>query len=231
VAEREACLVDVYNTLLRGDFAAHRTELPTLAGLAQAVWEQGYMRLAKAFETGQLTKAEGFGRILRENGAEPRPELVRALVDRDRELLLRSARLYDDALPFLRAVRARGVKIAIVSNCSEHTRDLLESNGVAALADTLALSYEVGVEKPNAGIYIYALDQLGVPASRAVFVDDQPSYCAGATALGITAVQIVRGELDGKVPAPGTTVVRSLWEVAPMLGVSAGADQGVEEVG
>jgi FMN phosphatase YigB (HAD superfamily) len=55
---------------------------------------------------------------------------------------------------------------------------------------------------------------------RALFVDDQPSYCAGAAALGITAVQIVRGGPDGKVPAEGTTVVRSLREVAPVLGAS-----------
>ena len=38
----------------------------------------------------------------------------------------------------------------------------------------------------------------GVPAGKAVFVDDQPSYCAGAEALGITAVQIARGELAGR---------------------------------
>ena len=155
---------------------------------------------------------------MRAGGAKPRPDLVRALVDRDRELLLRSARLYDDALPFLRALRSHGIKIAIVSNCSEHTRDLLESNGVAGLADTLVLSCEVGAEKPAAEIFGYALDRLGVPAGQAVFVDDQPSYCAGAAALGISAVQIVRGDVDGKVPAQGTQVVRSLPEVAVMLG-------------
>jgi FMN phosphatase YigB (HAD superfamily) len=56
-----------------------------------------------------------------------------------------------------------------------------------------------------------------VPARRAVFVDDQPSYCAGAAALGIAAVQIVRGELDGKVPAEGTAIVRSLSDVTAMF--------------
>ena len=30
---------------------------------------------------------------------------------------------------------------------------------------------------------------------------EQPSYCAGAEALGITAVQIAGAELDGRVPA------------------------------
>ena len=196
---------------------AHSAELPLLAGLSMQAWGEGFSQVGAALGIGQLTKAEGFERILREGGVEPRPDLVQALVDQDRELLLRSARLYDDALPFLRDVKARGVKIAIVSNCSEHTRDLLESNGVAELADTLVLSYEVGAEKPAAQIFAHALDELGVPARRAVFVDDQPAYCAGAVDLGITAVQIVRGELDGKVPAPGTTVVRSLSDVAAMF--------------
>ena len=217
MAEREACLVDVYDTLLSCDFVSHMTELPTLAGITPEAWHAGYRQVGSALGIGQLTKAEGFGRILRAGGAEARPELVQELVERDRELLLRSARLYDDALPFLRALRSRGVKVAVVSNCSEHTRDLLESNGVADLADTLVLSCEVGAEKPAAEIFGYALGQLGVPAGRAVFVDDQPSYCAGAATLGITAVQIVRGELDGKVPAEGTMVVRSLPEVQALF--------------
>jgi putative hydrolase of the HAD superfamily len=217
VAEPEACLVDVYDTLLSYDFVAHRTELPTLAGLTPEAWGAGYRQVGAALAIGQLTKAEGFERILRAGGAEARPDLVRALVELDRELLLRSARLYDDALPFLKALRSADIKIAIVSNCSQHTRDLLENNGVAELADALVLSYEVGAEKPAAEIFTYALDRLGVPAGRAVFVDDQPSYCAGAMALGITAVQIARGELDGKVPAEGSTVVRSLSDVTAMF--------------
>ena len=217
MAEPEACLVDVYDTLLSYDFVAHRTELPTLAGLTPEAWGAGYSQVGAALGTGQLTKAEGFERILRAGGAEARPQLVRALVELDRELLLESARLYDDALPFLRALRSADIKIAIVSNCSEHTRDLLESNGVAGLADALVLSYEVGAEKPAAEIFSYALDRLGVPAGQAVFVDDQPSYCAGAMALGITAVQIARGELDGKVPAEGSTVVGSLSDLTAMF--------------
>ena len=217
MAEREACLVDVYDTLLSCDFVAHRTELPTLAGLSPEAWGAGYGQVGAALGIGRLTKAEGFERILRAGGAEARPDLVRALVELDRKLLLESARLYDDALPFLRQLQSRDIKIAIVSNCSEHTRDLLEKNGVAELADTLVLSCEVGAEKPAAEIFTRALDRLGVPATRAVFVDDQPSYCAGAVTLGITAVQIARGELDGKVPAEGTTVVDSLSEVTAMF--------------
>jgi len=56
-----------------------------------------------------------------------------------------------------------------------------------------------------------------VAASAALFVDDQASFCAGGAAVGIRAVQIVRGGPDGHVPAAGPTVVRSLLEVEAML--------------
>ena len=217
MARREACLVDVYDTLLSCDFAAHQTELPALAGVSQDAWAEGYGQVGAALRVGQLTKAEGFGRILSACGVEARPGLVRALVDKDRELLLASARPYADAIPFLEALRSGGIRIAIVSNCSEHTRDLLEEVGVAALADTLVLSCEVGAAKPAAEIFTCALDRLGVTAPSALFVDDQASYCAGGAALGIGAVQIVRGEPDGTWSAAGTTVVRSLPEVQAML--------------
>jgi putative hydrolase of the HAD superfamily len=217
VARPEACLVDVYNTILKCAFAEHRTELPGMAGVPADVWQAGYDRIDGELNVGRLSKSEAFGQLLRESGVAPRPELLRALVDRDRDLLLAKARLYDDAIPFLKEIRARGIKIAIVSNCSEHTRRLLTELGIDVLVDALVLSCEVGAAKPDAEIFRYALDQLDVAADAAVFVDDQTDYCAGAVALGITTAQIIRGELNGRVPATGATVVRSLRDVEPML--------------
>jgi putative hydrolase of the HAD superfamily len=204
--------VDVYDTLLRVDFAGHWGDLPARAGLSPQAWVEGYRKVSPLMGTGRLSTAEGYEQILRYNSIEPRPGLVGELADLDRELLLRYARLYPDSLEFLRALRSAGVKIAIVSNCSEDTRDLLESNGVAEAADILVLSCEVGALKPAPEIYRYALDHLGVPAARAVFVDDQPSYCAGAAELGITPVQIVRGEPASSTPGsptPGSTAPAS----------------------
>ena len=47
------------------------------------------------------------------------------MVRRDQELLLANARLFDDVIPFLTRLRDRGIKIAIVSNCTENTRAML----------------------------------------------------------------------------------------------------------
>lgn len=212
----EACLIDAYDTILTCDFSVLRRELPALADLPHGTWDEDYNRFSLLLNDGRMSKAAAFGEILRARGQEPRPELVREMVRLDQELLIAHARLFDDTIPFLERLRARGIKIAIVSNCTENTRPLLASLGVDALADAVILSCEVGAAKPAARIFRHALARLGVAAEAAVFVDDQAAYCAGSEAVGISAVQIVRGEPDGQVPR-GTTMVRSLTEVEAMF--------------
>ncbi len=200
------------------DFTGRRNELAALAGVPGPAWREGYRRIEERLNAGRLTKEKGFGLILRESGVHPQPDLVRALLARDRELMFATTRLYDDALPFLDTLRSRGIKVAVVSNCTEHTRELLVEAGVAARADALVLSCEVGAAKPAAQIFRHALDQLQVTAEAALFVDDQAAYCAGAVALGINAVRIARaGTAAELVPAAGTAVVRSLPEVEAIL--------------
>ena len=38
----EACLVDVYDTIVNCDFAPLRREVPTLAGVGEDAWEEEY---------------------------------------------------------------------------------------------------------------------------------------------------------------------------------------------
>lgn len=215
----EACLVDAYGTILTTDFSAHRAELRALAGIPAEAMYAEYARLAPALTVGELTMAGAWARILKACGADPAPGLVRALTERSRELALAAGRLYGDALPFLRTLRARGLRTAIVSNCDENTRPLLVSLGVAALADVLALSCEVGAAKPDPRIFRYALDRLGVAPEAAAFVDDDPGFCAAAAALGISAVQIVRDRERGKTTWDGQ-VVRSLRDLEALFEVS-----------
>jgi putative hydrolase of the HAD superfamily len=217
VVQTKACLVDAYDTILTCDFSIERGEMSAMAGLSADAWAAGYHRIAHWLDDGRISKAEGFAEILRACGKDPRPELIRQMVDRDQELLLAHARLYDDSVPFLEKIRDRGIKVAIVSNCTESTRPLLVKLGVTALADAVILSCEVRSAKPAAEIFWCALDRLGVSADAAVFVDDQARYCAGAVAMGISAAQIVRGELDGQAPAAGATVIRSLADVEALL--------------
>jgi HAD superfamily hydrolase (TIGR01509 family) len=211
----EVCLLDAYQTILYTDFAPHAGELPRLAGVPAEELFAAWAQIAPLVTVGKSTVAQGFAEVLELCGVVPRPELTRELAAKSRELLLKAGRLYDDVLPFLRSARARGVKVAIVSNCDENTRDLLTELGVTALADALVLSCEVHAAKPSAKIYTAALHQLGARAADAVFVDDNARFCAAAQELGIGAVRITR---DGEIePVAGLTTVRTLAEVEPLL--------------
>ena len=65
--------------------------------------------------------------------------------------------------------------------------------------------------KPDPAIYRAALEQLGgVPPERAVFVDDQPPYCDGATAIGLDARLILRANEDVPADRLGHQVVTDL---------------------
>jgi len=223
VPRLEACLVDVYDTMVTCDFMPLRQGVPALAGIPLAAWEQEYTLLSPPLNDGRISKAEAFRQIMASCGVRATDDLVAEMVRRDQELLLANARLFDDAIPFLTRLRDRGIKIAIVSNCTENTRAMLVATGVDKLADELVLSCEVLSAKPSPGIFRHALGRLGVSPEAALFVDDQARFCAGSVAVGIRAAQIVRGELDGQLPVEGVTVIRSLTEVEAMFGAEPGA--------
>jgi putative hydrolase of the HAD superfamily len=218
VPRLEACLSDAYDTIVTCDFTPLRQGVPALAGIPVAAWEQEYTLVSPMLNDGRLSKAQAFRQIMASCGAQATDDLIAEMVRRDQELLLANARLYDDVIPFLTRLSDRGIKIAIVSNCTENTRAMLVATGVDQLADELVLSCEVRLAKPAPEIFRHALGRLGVGPEAAVFVDDQARFCAGSVAVGIRAAQIVRGDLDGQRPAEGVTLVRSLPEVEALFG-------------
>jgi HAD superfamily hydrolase (TIGR01509 family) len=212
-----ACLVDVYDTILHIGFQACGRELTALAGADAADWNAEWARQYTERNLGLLSMEDSFARLLRASGIDPRPDLVASLVRLDAELMGTHARLYDDTIPFLAELRARDIRIALVSNCSQHTRQLLNDTGVASLADAVILSCEVGAMKPSPEIYRRALSDLGVGPADALMVDDQPSYCTGAQAVGVKAVQMVRPDLEEPPPQSDFPVAHSLLDVIPLL--------------
>jgi HAD superfamily hydrolase (TIGR01509 family) len=214
VTNIRACLVDVYETLLAYDFQAHSGALAAAAGVALADWQRGQVAALPEHDRGLLSLDGAIARILESCGVPPVPELVTSLAAVDQDLMAATCRPYDDAVPFLRQLRSRGVAIALVSNCGDTTRARLSALDLAPLADALVLSCEIGDAKPSPEIYLRALEELGALPSEAVMIDDQMSYCAGAEAVGIRAIQIAR---DGHYPTSGRTVVSSLADVSPLL--------------
>ena len=213
----QACLVDVYDTIVNSRFESRLRDVAAFAGVDADAWLAGWVKTRTERDLGTLSVADSVASALLACGIDPAPELVDTLVSKDVELLRQQVRLFDDSVPFLTGLRASGMAIALVSNCGDTTRALLDYLGVIPLADAVVLSCEVGSMKPSPDIYRTALEDLGVAAADAVMIDDQPGFCAGAEAVGVRAIQIVRPELDGQVARSVFPLVSSLLEVPALL--------------
>ena len=191
-AGARACLVDVYDTILRSMFVERVTALAESLGVSVEDWLAELEKTRLDRDRGKLTTAAAYDQAVRGLGIEPAPGLIDDLLRRDTEFNRAQTRLFDDTLPFFEWLRSEGILIALVSNCADTTRGLLEYLGVMPLVDAVVLSCEVGSAKPSPEIYITALADLGVAAADAVFIDDQPTFCMGAEAVGVRPIQIVR---------------------------------------
>jgi HAD superfamily hydrolase (TIGR01509 family) len=202
VSRVRAVLLDLYDTLAWTEWPTMRAELEDRFGLGEAELLRAFTTTREARSTGAFGSAEGdLAAVLEAAGVHPDPQLVHELSEaRVRALADDGVHLWDDSVPILRELRARGLRTAIVSNCDHATRQIVDDLGLEHEADAIVLSFEVGVAKPDPGIYRAALAAVGAGPEEAVFVDDQAWYCEGAEALGIRSFLIRRDDAE---PAEG----------------------------
>jgi HAD superfamily hydrolase (TIGR01509 family) len=86
-------------------------------------------------------------------------------------------------VPTLKALRAAGVPVAVVSNIGFDIRPMCAEMGFADLVDEFVLSYEVGRCKPDPAIFYRACAGLGVDPEDTLMVGDTRAD-AGAVAAG-----------------------------------------------
>jgi putative hydrolase of the HAD superfamily len=207
----DAALLDLYDTVARTHWGRLSELIADDLGITKEQLYRGYDLTRSARAVGTYGSREGDMRaVVEASGAEPTPELIERLLALEEDFTSWGVELWEDALPVVAELRSRGVKTALVSNCSHSTRPIVDRLGLSDAFDELLLSFEVGLHKPDPEIYREALRRLGgVAPGGAVFVDDQPRYCDGAAAVGIAPYLIVR---DGEVPADadGRRVIRDL---------------------
>ncbi|MEI5100778.1 HAD-IA family hydrolase [Streptomyces sp. PmtG] len=91
---------------------------------------------------------------------------------------------YPDALDVLGALRARGVRVGVVSNIGWDPRPVFRAHGLDAYVDAYVLSYEHGVQKPDPRLFTRACATLGVSPGDVLMVGDDRRADGGAAAVG-----------------------------------------------
>ena len=124
--------------------------------------------------------------------------------------------LYEDALPVLAVLRARGIRLGLVSNTSRDLGAFVRHFGLEVDAWIASGSY--GKVKPSPLIFAAALELVGVEAGDAVMVGDSvEDDVEGARAAGMRAVLVDRAGRHPDAPER----IESLSELPAVLGLEA----------
>lgn len=121
----------------------------------------------------------------------------------------------DDTRPALAALRARGFRLAVVSNANGTLHRMFARLGLTDSVDAVFDSCDEGVEKPDPRFFQLALDRVGADAATTVHVGDLFHVdVVGARAAGIEPVLL---DVAGLYPEADCTRVRSLSELVASL--------------
>jgi putative hydrolase of the HAD superfamily len=106
----------------------------------------------------------------------------------------RHVSLDPEAFPILMALRRYGKRLALVSNFDHppYVRAVLSQHRLDSLFDAVVISGDVGVKKPDPGIFTVALDETDLKGHEVVYVGDTDNDMKGALAAGMTPVLIQR---------------------------------------
>ncbi|WLQ32333.1 HAD-IA family hydrolase [Streptomyces castrisilvae] len=114
--------------------------------------------------------------------ALPDPGLYDVLYER--HLSPDAWRPYPDAAQVLEGLREAGAGIGVVSNIGWDLRPVFRAHGLDPYVDAYVLSFEHGVQKPDARLFHTACTLLGQHPTDVVMVGDDRVADGGAAALG-----------------------------------------------
>ena len=99
-----------------------------------------------------------------------------------------------ESMSVLRDLKQHKKMIGLVSNFDHppHVRRILSENGWTRIFDTIIISSEVGLKKPDPAIFALALQQVKVQQTHAVYIGDTHDDVDGAIAAGIHPIFIAR---------------------------------------
>ncbi len=136
------------------------------------------------------------------------PEQAAALAPTVFEALNALAEKVEDVVPpevppTLETLRRAGYRLALLTNRHEPLNGYLEKIGLAEYFDPVFVAGEVGVWKPDPGVFHHAVKTLQLPPSAVLYVgDNYYTDVLGAQAAGLQAVLLDPEGLFPEAPCP-----------------------------
>jgi putative hydrolase of the HAD superfamily len=177
-------------------WADHAARSASPLGISPAVWHAALDSSLHERLMGTLGDLpQTFRTLARRCGVEPDKRMLEsacaARVDAQRELFV----LRSDALPTLRQLRSRGLRVGVLSDCTVELVEAWPSLPLAALVEVTVFSCVAGRRKPDPILYQAVAQRLGVETRSCLYISDGGSpELEGASGCGMTAVSLQPAE-------------------------------------
>jgi putative hydrolase of the HAD superfamily len=124
-------------------------------------------------------------------------------------------RAYAEVAPVLAGLRARGIRLAVVSNWDAALGEVLGALGLEPFFEVVLASAPEGRSKPDPELFRRALARVGVEPHEAIHVGDSEEHdVLGARAAGIEPVLLRRSAPTGpRTPMFGVRTISTLREL------------------
>ncbi len=186
-----AVIFDMYETLvtlLTGP-RCFSGEMAALAGADVETFRAAWRATEDARMTG-LPLEKALRRTMEAAGCWEEEAYERILRQRRASREIRPEALHPEILPLLIALRERGLRIGLVTNCQSDEAAEIRRSLLWPHFDAPVLSCEVGLMKPDTAIFERCTRALGVEAKECLYVGDGGSCeLTAARRLGMRAVQ------------------------------------------
>ena len=150
-------------------------------------------KLQKGFDYSRESWFAIVRETFREHAAKLPPEFFPAVYDRFADAAC--WHIYDDVLPTLEALAARGIKLGLISNWDERLRPLLHNLKLDRHFSSIVISCEAGTTKPDERLFAQAARELGVAPGELLHVGDSMAMdVTGAEAAGCIGRMVSRGQ-------------------------------------
>jgi putative hydrolase of the HAD superfamily len=182
----EAVVFDFGGVLTLQPLDSHIERLREICGLDRSTFDLEYKRYRPEYDRGAIDSLEYWSRIMDSRAKPVEPEILGSLFEAD---TAGWARVNNEVVNWAARLQEAGMRTGILSNMPRDTLARMKSSFPwFDRFEVKVFSCDVGMNKPEAGIYRSCLDELRLDPEKVLFLDDIPENVRGAEEVGIRSI-------------------------------------------
>lgn len=188
----KAVIFDMYETLITqyGGPVYFRAQMAADADIDPMLFDSLWIPSETDRTIGKMTLEETIEQILRQTGKYDEKHFQTIIAGRKHAKEDCFHHLHPEIIPMLEKLKEKKIKIGLISNCYSEEAVLIRESQLFPYFDQACLSYELGLKKPDPGIFVKCMEGLGIKASECLYVGDGGSHeLEAAEIMGMTALQ------------------------------------------